>query len=254
MPLDFSLDHMGLTRSVRDAALTLEALAGMIRATKPPPASGGFYLPPASVSIPGLRIGWPEISIRRSIRPPSTAERMAEAAAGRRADPPVRVRTLRPSTPWGASSSFGDRVDGALSRSPRLADVPTLLGTGQVPFTELVTLGGDVWMRGYFPGRLVDRSAAVTQLAYTWPVAPKIGATTVKVGTEMEDVRLASTRLVRAINVLGLPAIAMPCGLDPEGMPLGAQIVGKPFDEATILRVAAAIEDATDYHQLRPQL
>jgi hypothetical protein len=50
------------------------------------------------------------------------------------------------------------------------------LGTGQIPFTELVTLGGDVWMRGYFPGRLVDRSAAVAQLAYTWPIAPKLDA------------------------------------------------------------------------------
>jgi aspartyl-tRNA(Asn)/glutamyl-tRNA(Gln) amidotransferase subunit A len=82
--------------------------------------------------------------------------------------------------------------------------------------------------------------------------APKIGAATVRVGDEMEDVRLASTRLVRAINVLGLPAIAMPCGLDAEGMPLGAQIIGKPFDEATLLRVAAAIEDATDFHNARP--
>ena len=84
--------------------------------------------------------------------------------------------------------------------------------------------------------------------------APKIGQTTVRIGEETEDVRLASTRLVRAINVLGLPAVAMPCGLDGDGMPLGAQIVGKPFDEATLLRVAAAIEDATDFHTLRPPL
>jgi hypothetical protein len=51
------------------------------------------------------------------------------------------------------------------------------LGGQQIPFTELVTLGGDVWMRGYFPGRLVDRSAAIAQLAYAWPVAPKVSAT-----------------------------------------------------------------------------
>jgi aspartyl-tRNA(Asn)/glutamyl-tRNA(Gln) amidotransferase subunit A len=82
--------------------------------------------------------------------------------------------------------------------------------------------------------------------------APKIGQDTVRIGDHTEDVRLASTRLVRAINLLGLPAISMPCGLDLEGMPLGAQIIGKPFDEATILRVAAAIEDATDFHSLRP--
>src|SRR5262249_15402679 len=80
--------------------------------------------------------------------------------------------------------------------------------------------------------------------------APKIGKTTVKIGGVEEDVRLASTRLVRSINVLGLPAISLPCGLDAAGMPLSAQIIGKPFDEATILRVAAAIEDSTDFHTL----
>ena len=82
--------------------------------------------------------------------------------------------------------------------------------------------------------------------------APKIGQSTVKIGEKEEDTRLASTRLVRGINVLGLPAISIPCGLDKDGMPLSAQIVGKPFDEATILRVAAAMEDGTDYHNLRP--
>ncbi len=41
-----------------------------------------------------------------------------------------------------------------------------------IPFTELVSLGGDNWMHGYFPGRFLDRSAAVAQLQYTWPIAP----------------------------------------------------------------------------------
>jgi len=83
--------------------------------------------------------------------------------------------------------------------------------------------------------------------------APKIGESTVHMGGEAEDVRLASTRLVRAINLLGLPALSLPCGLDQKGMPLGAQIIGKPFEEATILRVGAAIEDGTEYHKLRPK-
>jgi len=83
--------------------------------------------------------------------------------------------------------------------------------------------------------------------------APKIGAATVQIDGHTEDVRLASTRLVRAINLLGLPALAMPCGLDREGMPVSMQIIGKPFDEATILRVGAALEDVTEYHKLRPE-
>ena len=84
--------------------------------------------------------------------------------------------------------------------------------------------------------------------------APKIGQTTVKLGDEEQDVRLATTRLVRSFNLLGLPALSMPCGLTPAGLPVSAQIVGKPFDEATILRVGAALEDVTDYHTLQPPL
>src|SRR5258707_15823981 len=62
MPLDFSLDHMGpLTRSVRDAALTLDALAGYDpRDETSSQRPVDSYVPPPSVAIPGLRIGWPE--------------------------------------------------------------------------------------------------------------------------------------------------------------------------------------------------
>ena len=46
-----------------------------------------------------------------------------------------------------------------------------------MPFTELVTLGGEIWMTGYLPGRLVDRSAAVAALDYRWPIAAAVDAT-----------------------------------------------------------------------------
>ena len=79
----------------------------------------------------------------------------------------------------------------------------------------------------------------------TTPItAPRIGETTVTIGTENEDVRLASTRLVRAINPLGLPAVSIPCGADRRGLPIGLQIVGQPFAEALILRVAQALVPA----------
>ena len=57
-----------------------------------------------------------------------------------------------------------------------------------------------------------------------------------------EDVRLASTRLVRAFNVLGLPALSMPCGLDRSGMPIGLQIAGPAFCERRILELGAVLE------------
>ncbi|HEX4516114.1 MAG TPA: hypothetical protein VH054_21350 [Polyangiaceae bacterium] len=51
------------------------------------------------------------------------------------------------------------------------------IGDQPIPFTELVTLGGDNWLHGFYPGRLRDRSGAVAQLEYTWPVAPWLNGT-----------------------------------------------------------------------------
>jgi len=73
--------------------------------------------------------------------------------------------------------------------------------------------------------------------------APRIGETTVRLAGRDEDVRLAATRLVRGMNALGLPAVSMPCGLNPDRLPIGLQIIGPAFDEAVVLRIAAALED-----------
>jgi aspartyl-tRNA(Asn)/glutamyl-tRNA(Gln) amidotransferase subunit A len=84
--------------------------------------------------------------------------------------------------------------------------------------------------------------------------APRIGQATLKLGSDEEDVRIASTRLVRGINVLGLPALSLPCGFDEQGLPLGLQIIGRSFQEALILRVGAAVEDALEFRQRTPSL
>ena len=74
--------------------------------------------------------------------------------------------------------------------------------------------------------------------------APRIGEATVTVGGVEEDVRLATTRFVRSFNVLGLPALSLPCGRDERGMPVGLQVIGPPFRERRVLEAGAAIEDA----------
>ena len=55
--------------------------------------------------------------------------------------------------------------------------------------------------------------------------------------------------LTTAANLAGLPGVSVPCGFDGNAMPIGLQILGKPFDEAGILCVADAFERATDFHE-----
>jgi aspartyl-tRNA(Asn)/glutamyl-tRNA(Gln) amidotransferase subunit A len=80
-------------------------------------------------------------------------------------------------------------------------------------------------------------------IAPTTPItAPRIDDTTVLLGGEPEDVRMASTRLCRAINFLGEPSLSMPCGQDRTGLPVGMQLIGPPFSEAKLLQVARSLE------------
>ncbi len=72
--------------------------------------------------------------------------------------------------------------------------------------------------------------------------APRIGADTVWLGGREENVRLATTRLVRGINALGWPALSIPCGATAAGLPIGMQIAGPAFHEALVLRLGAALE------------
>jgi aspartyl-tRNA(Asn)/glutamyl-tRNA(Gln) amidotransferase subunit A len=56
------------------------------------------------------------------------------------------------------------------------------------------------------------------------------------------------------VNLAGLPALSLPCGLTRQGLPIGLQIIAPPFQEATILRLAAAFESQTDFHTRKPLL
>jgi len=89
------------------------------------------------------------------------------------------------------------------------------------------------------------------------PVAPIPAATIAEsdVGNSLnaEAVIQRITRFTRPINYLGLPALSIPCGFTKNGLPVGLHLVGRSFDEAMLLRIGAAFQRATDYHQRVPK-
>jgi aspartyl-tRNA(Asn)/glutamyl-tRNA(Gln) amidotransferase subunit A len=51
-----------------------------------------------------------------------------------------------------------------------------------------------------------------------------------------------------------LPSLNVPCGFDPDGLPIGMQVIGRPFDEAFLFRIGAAFQSVTDFHKRSPKL
>jgi Asp-tRNA(Asn)/Glu-tRNA(Gln) amidotransferase A subunit family amidase len=125
---------------------------------------------------------------------------------------------------------------------------------------------------GYFPGttELMAGQRAVAALTSamrtmletvdvlltpTTPItAPLIGEESVQYGNIKESVLGAMIRCTAPFNATHLPALSVPCGFNRAGLPIGLQIAGRPFDEATVLRVGHAYEQATDWHLRTPAL
>jgi len=262
LPLDFSLDHMGpLTRCVRDAALTLNVLAGFDprdetcsrRSVEP-------YLPSEPVNIQGLRIGVPENFYFERISPSVAdavghAVRLAEEAGAvvvsLRVPDIAQLNTIGRIILLSEASATMERY--LHRRSDFGPDVLSLLDQGRLlPATDYINAQRvrrllqqefqSVWTK-------VDCLFTPT----TPTSAPKIGQSTIDLDGE-EDVRIASTRLARGVNVLGLPALSLPCGFDEMELPIGLQIIGPSFREALILKVGAALEDALNLTQRCPAL
>lgn len=92
-------------------------------------------------------------------------------------------------------------------------------------------------------------------LGPTEPLAtPRIVEDAVRLGADEESALSATWRLTFPYNLTGLPAVTLPCGFDGDRLPIGLQIAGRPFDEATVLRAVAAYVVAHDWKDRRPFL
>jgi aspartyl-tRNA(Asn)/glutamyl-tRNA(Gln) amidotransferase subunit A len=96
----------------------------------------------------------------------------------------------------------------------------------------------------------VDLLAGPTVPVIAFPV----GISELRLGDQNLNVVSLLTQYTRPFNLNGFPAITLPCGFSDDGLPIGLQLAGRPFDEETLLRAAHAYEKATEWHLRRPVL
>ena len=242
LPLGFSQDHVGpLTRTVRDAAIAFQAMVD----------DPTGYVPPANLSLSGLRIGWPKNFFMDQVDPQievavRAAFETAAAIEGRIVEIEMPdMNALR------AAAATCLLVEAVTVVRPYLdrradfgADVLAMLDQGKaIAAIDYIEAQRTRRRIGRQFARLFEQVDCI--FTPTTPItAPKIGQTSVEIRGGKEEVRSAATRFTRVMNALGLPAISIPCGFSRSGLPIGLQIIAAARQDDLLLRVAAAMEDA----------
>jgi aspartyl-tRNA(Asn)/glutamyl-tRNA(Gln) amidotransferase subunit A len=112
-------------------------------------------------------------------------------------------------------------------------------------------------LRGRYLAEFMDAVFEKVDVLHT-PVIPKpvptIEETAYQDNETFQQISALMTKLTRPISYLGLPAMSVPCGFSKNGLPIGFQLVGRPFGEADLFAVADAYQNATEWHTASPEL
>jgi aspartyl-tRNA(Asn)/glutamyl-tRNA(Gln) amidotransferase subunit A len=264
LPLAFTMDHAGpMTRTAEDCALMLTSMAGYDPAD---PTTTVLPVPDYAAaltgSIKGLRVGL----LRAEFLDVAAPEvRTAVEQAARRLEKlgAVVEDAQLPHIEHVPAAALAIVASEALAY--HAAWLRTRPDDYQADVRERLRLGAFITgaqyvraqqMRTLFRDE-VDRALARRDVlvAPATPIAaPRVGERETTIGGGTLDVRSSLLRLTRPFNFSGHPACALPCGFTAGGLPIGMQIVGRPFDEATVLRAADAFQRDTDWHRRRPPL
>lgn len=264
MPLSQSLDTLGpLARSVEDCALLTGLMAGADaadRTTRSAPVPD--YLAAIHRQIKGLTIGVPSRFYVEDIES-DVGRVLDETIATLRREGAHIVRVELPDQrQLTAASQIILAVEAAAFHKQWMVERPQDYGPqvlmrlqNALAVPALTYLEALRWRGPALDAHLAAIAGVDAMLAPVAPVsAPMITASDVGNQAGAEAVIQNLTRFARPINYLGLPSLVIPAGHNASGLPIGMQLVGRPFDETTLLRIGAQFQRATDFHARQPKL
>lgn len=277
-----SLDQIGpITKDVRDAAFVLGSIAGhdpqdSTSADVPVP---DYLKALAKKDLKKLRVGVPREFFAEGLDP--EVDQAVKAAIAElktlggeikdiqlpRTDAAVAVYYVLATAEASSNLARFDGVKFGL-RAKETKDLADLyMKTRQEGFgpevKRRIMLGTYVLSAGYYDAYYGKAQAVRTLVCQDFEAAfkevdlivtPATPTPAFKLGEKSEDPlqMYLSDIFTISVNLAGLPAIALPCGFSKSGLPIGLQLIGRPFEEETILRAAYAYEQATEWHLKKP--
>ncbi len=265
MPLSFTMDTVGpLARTVEDCALLLAALAGAD--ARDPVAEAREvpdYMAQLARPVAGLVIGKPRQYFYDGCEPEIAALMDASLEKSRALGAKVVEVDLPDFESWNAAATMIISAEAAALHGNWLRTRPqdyssqvrarleAGLAVPAASYIDSLRLRGvalDAFCREVFSK--VDVLHAPVVAFQT----PTIAETDLNPGPELSALLAKVTRLTRPGNFLGVPALSVQAGFSKAGMPVGMQLLGRPFDEATLLALGHAYQGATDFHSKAPPL
>ncbi len=250
-------DVGGLARTVEDAAILLNALAAY-DAEDPDaePRAAVDYVKALTDDIPGLRIGVPRthidaIPLEDEVRVAFDAALVDLVRLGA-AIVPVELRVLEHARTANFVALVAEHYAG---HEPLLGPQWERYGRSARLYTAMgAFVSAADYLRAKNVGRLAraDVDAVLREVdALAMPTSPVVTAEAARRPDAHR--RGINASFTAPFNLTGHPAFSVPCGMSAVGLPIGFQLVGPRYDEATLLQIAHAYERATTWHTLRPQ-